>query len=70
MSRAITKEQAICHAQHLDLIYSQFGMLYKIIPHASQSSNENIRVTPGALANGVIGSFSSTVATQLVGKLS
>jgi hypothetical protein len=34
MSGAITKEQEIHHAQHLDLIYSQSGTLYDLIPHA------------------------------------
>ena len=42
MSGVVIKEQAINHAQHLYLIYSQVRMLYNIIPHASRSSNENL----------------------------
>ena len=34
MSGAFTEEQAIRHAQHLDLVYSQAGTLYNIIPYA------------------------------------
>ena len=42
MSGIVTEENAIHHAQHLDLIYSQADMLYNIIPHAPWSSNENL----------------------------
>ena len=69
MSGAVTEEQAIRHAQHLDLIYSQVGMLYNIIPHAPWSSNENLRLAPRPHADSVMGSISSTAATQLVGQL-
>ena len=70
MSGEVTKEQAILHAQHLDLIYSQADTLYNISPHVPWSSNENIRLAPGPHANGAVGLASSTVATQLVGKFS
>ena len=69
MSGAVTEEQAIHHAQHLDLIYSQDGTLYTIIPHAPRSSNENLRLAPGPHADNMVGSISSTAATQLVGQL-
>ena len=32
----ITKEQVIAHDQYLDLIYTQFGMLYEKILNASR----------------------------------
>ena len=64
MSRAVTEEQATCRAQHLDLVYSQVGTLYTIIPHAPQSSNENNRLALGPHADGVFGSTSSTSTTQ------
>ena len=70
MSRVVTKEKAIRRAQHLDLIYSQADMLYNIIPHALWSLNENLRLAPGPHVDGVVGSTSSTTATQLVGKFS
>jgi len=69
MSGAVTKEQAIRCAQHLDFIYSQSGMLYNIIPHAPRSSNENLRLAPGTHVDGVVGSASSTATTQLVGQI-
>lgn len=34
MGGAITEEQAIAHAQYLDLVYSQYGTLYDLIPNA------------------------------------
>ena len=60
MSAVVTEEQAIRHAQHLDLIYSQAGTLYTIIPHAPRSSNENNRLALGPYADGVVGFVSST----------
>ena len=69
MSGEVTEEQAICHAQHLDLIYSHAGMLYNIIPHALQSLNENLRLAPRPHVDDVVGSISSSNATQLVGQL-
>lgn len=65
----VAKDQDICHAQHLDFIYSQATTLYNIIPHTPRSSNENLRLAPGPHADGVVGSASSTVDTQLVAKL-
>ena len=67
MFGAVTEEKSICFSQHLDLIYSQAGTLYNIIPHAPQSSNENNRLAPGPHADSMVGSISSIVATQLVG---
>lgn len=70
MSGEVTKDQDIHHAQHLDFIYSQVGMLYNIIPHAPRYSKETLRLTPRPHANGVVGSTSSIASTQFVGKLS
>ena len=69
MSGAVTEEQAIPCAQHLDLIYSQAGTLYTIIPHAPRSSDENNQLAPRPHADGMVGFVSSTAATQLVGQL-
>jgi hypothetical protein len=33
MGGVITEEQAISHAQYLDLVYSQMGTLYELIPN-------------------------------------
>ena len=40
MFGVVTEEDIIRHAQHLDLIYSQSGTLYDIIPQASCPSND------------------------------
>ena len=34
MGACVTKEQAIAHAQYLDLVYSQSSTLYDILPDA------------------------------------
>ena len=39
MSGAVTEEDVIRHAKHLDLIYSQYGTLYDIIPNTPRPSN-------------------------------
>jgi hypothetical protein len=69
MSRAVTKEDVIRRAQHLDLIYSQSGTLYDTIPEASRPSNDKSRSTLGPHANGVIGFVSSSVVNQVSRKL-
>ena len=56
----VTKEDVIRRAQHLDLIYSQSGTLYDIIPQALRLSNDKPRTAPGPHADGVIGSVSAS----------
>lgn len=61
MGGVVIKEQAIAHAQYMDLVYSQSGMLYDIIPQASRASNDPTFVTSSAKTgsvDGVIGSIS------------
>jgi hypothetical protein len=55
----VTKEQAISHAQYLDLIYSQTGTLYDLIPEAPRPST-NPTPTPSKhshATDGVIDTF-------------
>ena len=66
---AVTEEDAIRRAQHLDLIYSQSGTLYDISPNAPQPSNDIPRMTPGPPADGVIGSVSTTSVSQVARQL-
>ena len=40
MSIVVTEEDIIRRAQHLGLIYSQYGTLYDIIPQAPHPSSE------------------------------
>ena len=69
MSEAVTEEDVIWHAQHLDQIYSQSGTLFDIIPHAPRPSNDKSRSTPRPHADGVIGSVSSSVVNQVARQL-
>ena len=69
MSGAVTEEDVIRHAQHLDLIYSQSGTLYDIIPNSPRPSNDQPQTAPGPHANGVIGFVSATSVSQVAGQL-
>ena len=69
MSRAVTEEDDIRRAQHLDLIYSQSGTLYDIIPNTSRPLNDQPRTSPGPHADGVIGSISTTSVGQVARQL-
>ena len=69
MSGVVTEEDVIRCAQHLDLIYSQLGTLYDIIPQAPQPSNDKPRTAPRPHANGMIGSISTTSVSQVVRQL-
>ena len=57
MGGAITEEQAISHAQYLDLVYSQSGTLYDLIPHASWPTIDPLRPTTEPPTDGILGSF-------------
>lgn len=70
MSGAITEEDVIRHAQHLDLIYSQSNTLYDIIPNTPQPSNDIPRMALEPHADDVIGFVSATSVSQVAGQLS
>ena len=57
MGGAVTEEQAISHAQYLDLVYSQSGTLYDLIPHASRPTTDPSRPATEPPADGILGSF-------------
>jgi hypothetical protein len=59
MGGVVTEEQAISHAQYLDLIYSQTGTLYDLLPDLPHPSTSATSTTPTAshAADGVIGTF-------------
>jgi hypothetical protein len=59
MGGVVTEEQAISHAQYLDLIYSQMGTLYDLLPNLPRPSTSATSTTPAVshAANGVIGTF-------------
>jgi hypothetical protein len=59
MGGVVTKEQAISHTQHLDLIYSQMETLYDLILNAPRPSTNPTPTPPIAshVFDGVIGTF-------------
>jgi hypothetical protein len=61
MGGVVTEEQAISHAQYLDLVYSQMGTLYDLLldlPHPGTSTTSTAPAASHA-ADGVIGSTHS-----------
>ena len=69
MSGAITEEDIIRRAQHLDFIYSQSGTLYDIILQAPCPSNDKSRIALGPHVDDVIGYVSTSIVNQVVRKL-
>jgi hypothetical protein len=59
MGGVVTEEQAISHAQYLDLVYSQTGTLYDLLPDAPRPSTSATSTTPTTshVARSVIGTF-------------
>jgi hypothetical protein len=59
MGGVVTEEQAISHAQYLDLVYSQTGTLYDLLPDAPRPSTTATSTTPTTshAVDGVIGTF-------------
>jgi hypothetical protein len=45
MGNIVTKEQAIIHVQYLELVYSESGTLYDLIPNVPHPSNDPSRPT-------------------------
>ena len=68
MGGVVTKEQAINHAQYLELVYSQSDTHYDLIPHGPQSLNDPSKTTPEAHVDGMIGSMKLQPVTQSIGK--
>ena len=54
MGGIVTKEEAISHAQYLDLVYSHLGTLYDLIPHAPQPTINPSRPTTEPPADGIL----------------
>src|SRR5713226_4290285 len=68
-SGVTSEEEAILRAQQLDLIYSQSGILYEIIPEAPRPSHEAGKPKPGPHADGVVGSVTSPTVESLTKQL-
>jgi hypothetical protein len=68
MGGVITEEQAISHAQYLDLVYSQTGTLYDLIPDAPRPSTNPtpMLLVASHVVDGVIGTFHTETQTKQV----
>ena len=69
MSGAVTGEDVIRRAQHLDLIYSQSGTLYGINPQNLRPTNDKSWPATRPHVNGVIGFVSISTVSQVVEQL-
>jgi hypothetical protein len=56
MGGVVTEEQAISHAQYLDLVYSKSDTLYNLISYAPQLSIDPSKPAPGTHVDGSVGS--------------
>ena len=56
MGGVVTEEKAISHAQYLDLVYSQLGTLYDLIPHAPRPTTDPSRPATEPPTDGILGS--------------
>jgi hypothetical protein len=64
-----SEKDAIMRAQQLELIYSQSGLLYEILPDAPRSILDKTRQRVGPHANGIVGSTQTKHAEQLTKQL-
>jgi hypothetical protein len=67
MGGVFTEEEAIARAQYLDLVYSQSGTLYKLIPNDTHATNDPSKPSSTLHADGVIGSVKTQSTSQLTG---
>ena len=59
MGGVVTEEQAISWAQYLDLVYSQSGTLYDLIPQAAHPSTDPAKPSAEVPVDGIVGSIQS-----------
>ena len=59
MGGAVTEEQAISQGQYLDLVYSQSGTLYDLIPQAPRPSTDPAKPPIEVPIDGTVGSIQS-----------
>ena len=65
MGSAVTEEQAISRAQYLDLVYSQSGTLYYLIPQAPHPSTDPAKPPAKNPVDGIVGSIQSLSTKKL-----
>jgi hypothetical protein len=69
MGGVVTEEEAIARTQYLDLVYSQSGTLYELIPNATHAMNDPSKPSTALHADGVIGSVKTQSTTQSTGTI-
>ena len=57
MGDVVTEDQVISHAQYLNLVYSQLGTLYELIPNTPRPTNDPSRPAPKPHVDGTVGSI-------------
>jgi hypothetical protein len=67
MGGVVTDEEAIAQAQCLDLVYSQSGTLYELIPNATRATIDPSKPSSTSHADGVIGSVKTQYTSQSTG---
>jgi hypothetical protein len=65
MSGVFSEEDTIMRSQQLELIYTQSGLLYKVLPDAPRSILDKTRQRVGPHADGIVGSSQTKPAEQL-----
>ena len=65
----MNEEEAILKAQQLDLIYSQSGILYEIIPEAPRPTHDAEKPKPRPHVDGVVGFVNSPTIKSLAKQL-
>jgi hypothetical protein len=68
-SRVFYEEDSILRDQQFELIYSQSGLLYNILPDAPHSILDKTRQRAGPHADGIVGSTQTKPAEQLKNQL-
>jgi hypothetical protein len=64
MGGVVTEEEDIVRIQYLDLVYSQFGTLYELIPNATRATTDPSKPSSSSHADGVIGSVKTKSSSQ------
>ena len=64
MGGVVIEEQAISWAQYLDLVYSQSGNIYDLIPQAPRPSTDPAKPPVEVLVHGIFGWIQSSSAAK------
>jgi hypothetical protein len=64
MGGAVTEEETIDRAVYLDLVYSQSGTLYDLLPNDARANTDPSKSSSSSHADGVIGSVKTQSTSQ------